>query len=244
MIILLGTGHVFDLSSAVREMLEEEQPDVVGVELDRQRYNALMMKQQDQESYKMLQKDVPTIYKLLARFQDSMAHEYGVEAGDEMLAAISYAQSHQVPLRFIDMNAQKLFSKMLRSMSLREKIRLFFSGFAGFFISKKKVERELKNIEDTFESYLEQIGKKFPTIKRVLIDDRNAFMVKQLMTAQAQYGKVAAVVGDGHVPGLSTLLKNQGLEVKTIRLSALRAHTSSPKDTSTASFSIGYKPLE
>lgn len=244
MIILLGTGHVFDLSSAVCEVLEEEQPDVIGVELDRQRYQALMMKQQDPESYKMLQKDVPAIYKLLARFQDSMAREYGVEAGDEMLAAISYAHTHQVPLQFIDMNAQKLFSKMLKSMSFREKLRLFFSGFAGFFISKKKVEQELKTIEDTFESYLEQIAKNFPTIKRVLIDDRNAYMVKQLMTAQEQHEKVVAVVGDGHVPGLSTLLEQQQLEVKSIRLSALRNYKPAPNDTSTASFSVGYKTLE
>ncbi len=147
MITLIGTGHVFDLSSALIENLDERQPDVICVELDGQRYNALIMKHTSPESYKNAKKNVPIIYKLLARFQDNMAKEYGVNAGDEMLAAIKYAQSHQIPLKLIDMNAQSLFTKMLRSMPISEKFRLLLSGFGGIFVSKKRVESELKKIE-------------------------------------------------------------------------------------------------
>lgn len=180
MITLIGTGHVFDLSSALIENLDERQPDVICVELDGQRYNALIMKHTSPESYKNAKKNVPIIYKLLARFQDSMAKEYGVNAGDEMLAAIKYAQSHQIPLKLIDMNAQNLFTKMLRSMSISEKFRLLLSGFGGLFVSKKRIENELKKIEGEFDTYIEQIGSSFPTIKRTLIDERNAYMAKKL----------------------------------------------------------------
>ena len=51
-----------------------------------------------------------------------MAKEYGVEAGEEMMTAINYAKSHQLPVAFIDMNAQFMFSKMLKSMTFSEKI--------------------------------------------------------------------------------------------------------------------------
>ena len=44
MITLIGTGHVFDLSQALLEILDERQPQVIGVELDRQRYQGLMSK--------------------------------------------------------------------------------------------------------------------------------------------------------------------------------------------------------
>lgn len=243
MITLIGTGHVFNLSQALLNIFDEKQPEIVCVELDKQRYNALMMKQSDPESYKSLQKNVPLLYKLLSRFQESMANEYGVTAGQEMLTTINYAQSHQLPIAFIDMNAQRLFSRMLKSMSLKEKLKLMFSGVGGIFISKKRVEKELEKFEDNFDKYIEEIGEKFPTVKRVLIDERNYYMVQQLSAANGQYKKIVAVMGDGHIPGISELLTKKELEFETIRLSDLRSQKISETDSSSASFSMEYKEL-
>jgi len=173
MITLIGTGHVFNLTQALVNIFEEKQPDLLCVELDKQRYDALILKRANPEAYKNAEKNVPMIYKMLARFQEGMANEYGVTAGSEMLATIDYANSHQLPIAFIDLNAQNIFRKMLKKMTFREKIRLMFSGFGGFFISKKNVEEELKNIQEDFDKYIILIGEKFPTIKKVLIDERN-----------------------------------------------------------------------
>lgn len=241
MITLIGTGHVFDLSSTLLRVLDEKNPDVVCVELDKQRYNALMMKLSNPEGYKSASRQVPFVYRLLARFQDRMASEYGVTAGDEMLMAINYAHGHQLPVRFIDMNAQYLFSKMLRSMPLLEKLKLFLTGFGGFFVSKGHVEKELSRFEKDFDKYIEQIGEKFPTIKRVLIDERNQYMIQQLTKANEQYEKVVAVVGDGHIPGLSDLLKMKDTEFETIRLRELRNQKTPKSDSTTASFTMEYK---
>ena len=70
MITLIGTGHVFDLSSALLAVFDEKKPDVICVELDRRRYNALLMKRNHPESYKHAEKKLPVVYKLLARFQE------------------------------------------------------------------------------------------------------------------------------------------------------------------------------
>jgi len=241
MITLIGTGHVFNLSEALLNIFDEKQPDIICIELDKQRYNAMMLKQNNPEKYQETSKDQPVIYRLLARFQDGMADEYGVQAGGEMLTAINYAQSHQIPLSYIDMNAQALFSRMLKDMSFREKLRLMFSGFGGLFVSKKRIEQELENIEENFDKYIEQIGKKFPTIKRFLIDERNAFMVKHLILASEKYEKIIAVVGDGHIPGISKLLTTKNAEFETVRLSALRNIVDKATDTSTANFSTVYQ---
>ena len=243
MITLIGTGHVFNLSQALISVFDEKQPEIICVELDKQRFQALMLKQADPEKYKEMEKNVPVIYKLLARFQEGMANEYGVTAGSEMLAAISYAQSHQLPVAFIDMNAQNLFRKMLKSMKFTEKIRLFFSGFGGFFVSRKNVDKELEKIEKNFDKYIEEIGEKFPTIKRVLIDERNYYMVQQLAAASNKSEKVVAVIGDGHIPGISKLLEKKELDFEAIRLSQLRNQTPKEYDGSTASFSMEYKEL-
>ncbi|MCJ7572406.1 MAG: TraB/GumN family protein [Candidatus Thermoplasmatota archaeon] len=241
MITLIGTGHVFDLSKQITDIFDQKGPDILCIELDKQRYQGLMLKQTNPEKYQEASKNQPIIYKLLARFQDGMANEYGVKAGQEMITTIEYAQSHQIPLAFIDMNAQNMFSKMLKKMSISEKIKIMFSGIGGFFISKKRVEKELNNIQDNFDDYLNEIGKKFPTIKRVLIDERNSFMAQQLTSASEKYEKIIAVVGDGHIPGLIELLKNKEIPHETIRLSEIKDKKVEINDTSTASFTIEHK---
>lgn len=243
MITLIGTGHVFNLSQGILKVFGERQPEIVCVELDKQRYKALLVRNTDPEAYQEARKNTPIIYRMLARFQDSISKEYGVEAGDEMMTAINYAQSHQLPVAFIDMNAQYMFSKMLKSMRFSEKIKLMLTGLTGFFISKKHVEKELSRFENNFDKYIEQIGEKFPTIKRVLIDDRNQHMVNHLAKASEEYEKVIAVVGDGHVPGISELLKSKEVEFEAIRLSELRQQATEVSDSSTASFSLEYKEL-
>ena len=241
MITLIGTGHVFDLSQSILNVFDERQPDIVCVELDKQRYNSLVLRTTNPEAYQEARKNTPIIYKLLARFQDGMAKQYGVEAGDEMMTAINYAKSHQRPVAFIDMNAQHMFSRMLKSMSFSEKIKLMSTGFFSFFISKKRVEKELEGFEKNFDNYIEQIGDKFPTIKRVLIDERNDYMVNQLVKANEEYDNVIAVIGDGHVPGISKMLESRKLDFETVRLSDLRQEKKEKTESSTASFSLEYK---
>jgi len=240
MITLIGTGHVFDLSSALIEIFDEKLPDSICVELDRQRYNALIMKNTNHKEYIKSRKNIPFIYKILARFQDNMAKEYGVNAGDEMLTAIKYAQSHQIPLEFLDMNAQKLFSNMLKSMSLSEKIKLLLSGVGGLFVSKKRVESELKKIENEFDEYIKQIANKFPTIKRTLIDERNEYMAKKLVRLTEEKQKIVACVGDGHISGISKILDKKNILYEIVRLSELRNRTVE-SDASTASFTMEYR---
>lgn len=241
MITLIGTGHVFNLSQVLVNIFEEKQPDLLCVELDKQRYDALILKRENPEAYKNSKKNVPIIYKMLARFQEGMANEYGVTAGSEMLATIDYANNHQLPISFIDMNAQNIFTKMLKKMTIREKFRLIFSGFGGFFISKKNVEDELQKIQKDFDNYIMQIGEKFPTIKKVLIDERNLYMVQQLSIANDSHKKIIAVVGDGHIPGLSDLLSKKEIMFETFRLNDLRKFENIETDSSKASFSLQYK---
>lgn len=243
MIVLIGTGHVFDLSSSLLKIFDEKNPDVICVELDKQRFQAIMMKRSNPKSYNEAKKNLPFVYKLLARFQENMASEYGVNAGDEMLTAITYAQSHQLPVEFIDMNAQHLFIEMWRSMPFSEKLRLLLTGFGGIFVSKKRVETELKNFQNDFESYIEKIGKKFPTIKKILIDKRNVYMVNRLMELNEKYQRIMACIGDGHVPGISKSLEEKNIEFNTIRLSELRNHKDKDSDSTSAHFSINYKSM-
>jgi len=242
MITLIGTGHIFNLSAALLSIFDEKQPDVIGVELDPQRYQAILLRNTDPTSYHAAKKHLPLIYRMLAQFQESMAEEYGVNAGDEMLSAIQYAQSHQLPVAFIDTNAQQLFTHMWHTMPFFEKLRLLFSGISGLFVSKKRVEEELKNYQQDYDSYLTEIGKKFPTIKKTLIDDRNQHMAQRLLELHGKHHIIIACVGDGHIPGISTLLEQRQIPFETIRLQDLQHWKPPETDGSSAHFSITLHP--
>jgi pheromone shutdown protein TraB len=130
---------------------------------------------------------------------------------------------------------------MLKTMPLSEKFKLLFSGFGGLFVSKKRVEKELGKFEKNFDKYIEEIGKKFPTIKRVLIDERNDYMVDKLSKINEDYESIVTLVGDGHIPGVSKLLTSKDIEFETIRLSELRSQKPSASDSATVSFTMQYK---
>ncbi len=238
MITLIGTGHVFDLRDQIIQILNEKIPDIICVELDERRYTALLHRNDEPKHAASSRNNASFLYRLLGRFQESIASQYGVQAGDEMLTSIQFAHNHQIPIAFIDVPADRMFSRMLKEMSATEKLRLIISAFGSILVSKKQVDKEIDKIEMNLEKYLNQVGDKFPTIKRVLIDERNQHMVQQLIKAQENYENVIAIVGDGHIPGLESLLEENNHLCETIRLKQIRTKKNITPDSSQASFTV------
>ncbi len=210
MIVLLGVGHVFDISAQVRSLIEAERPDVVCVELDPPRYRALINPPRERA-------DVPLPYRLLSVFQKRLARGYGGEAGAEMLAAVDAARDIGAEVRMIDADAASLFRRLWKEMPPSEKVRLMLSAFSSLFLSRRTVERELGNFQENEDRYLEEMARQFPTMKRVLIDERNVVMAQRIDAAASQAPSVVAVVGDGHVEGIVRLLGRDDMRVVRLR---------------------------
>jgi pheromone shutdown protein TraB len=113
-----------------------------------------------------------------------------------------------------------MFQKLWSEMSFRERVWLLLSGFTGLFTSRKRVEKEMEEYQKNEAAYMDAVGKSFPTIKRVLIDERNEKMAAAIVQAEMTYGSVLAVVGDGHVDGIRAILGRSDVEV--IRLEQLQ----------------------
>lgn len=188
MITLIGVGHVFAISENVKEIIRSRRPEVVCLELDPARYNALVQKEHTGA--------VPLQYKLLAYLQKRMADKFGTEVGDEMMAAVGAAQEVGAKVALIDLDAGRVFSQLWKRMSMKERVSLLWGGFAGLFVSKNVVEKEMSKYEANEEHYLETLGEGFPTIKAVLIDDRNKHMAQQLSSLATQHKNIIAVVGE------------------------------------------------
>lgn len=211
MITLVGVGHVFNLRQQLRSVIATRRPAVVGVELDATRFALLKTRPHISR--------VHGLHDLLALFQRRIAHKFGVEVGDEMLAAAEIAQEIGAEIAFIDMDSRQVLSAALSQITFEEKVRLIVAALTGLFVRRKKVEEELTKYQRDESSYLGEFAKQFPSMKRILLDQRNEHMAAMLRDLESKHGRVVAVVGDGHVSGLNQLLV--GRDVETLRLSDL-----------------------
>lgn len=213
MITLIGVGHVFDIAEAVRNVIFGEKPAAVCLELDDERLTALLTKKRGGGP--------SAVYRSLSDFQSKIAEQYGTIVGGEMLAAYDAANLIGADTYCIDMKASEFFTRAFRNMTLKEKMYLVFSSFAARFAGKQKIENELEMFQENDERYLEEFGRRFPSLKRVLIDERNQYMSNSIRQLVQRGKSVIAVVGDGHISGISALLTD--LSPKVIRLKELRS---------------------
>ncbi len=227
MITIIGVGHVFDIGRQVRQAILNRQPSVVGVELDRARFHALVHKEG--------REGAGAVYSLLALFQKRIAHQYGVEVGDEMLAATKAASEIGADIAFLDMDSAMVLNRLWGSMAFEEKIKLLVSTVASLFVRKKHVERELKRFDEDSAAYIDEFAQQFPSIKKILIDDRDRYIANGVRQLATKYDRVVAVVGDGHVDGIQKQLADVGPEV--IRLRDLRSLPAQSNATVTFTFS-------
>lgn len=229
MITLLGVGHVFDLSASIRSAIHARAPKVVALELDAARFTYLMNRTPRAHR--------PSVLGLIAEFQARIAQQYGVQVGDEMVAAAKAAQEIGCPVALIDQDSRVTLSRAWRSMSFAERVRLVVFALSSLFVRRKRVEAELDRFYEDERGYLEQFAKELPTVKRVLIDERDAQMANAIRGLHESRGEVVAVVGDGHIDGLGHLL--QGLPLEIVRLKELqRPPSASPAASATVSYRI------
>lgn len=211
--ILVGTAHISQESAdLVREVIEQEQPDVVCVELDPQRYKALS----EQRRWESL--DLKTIIRekqlttlmvnlLLAAYQKRLGDKLGVMPGVEMLEATRVAEANNIPVALCDRDVRITLRRAWHSMSFWEKMKLLASGLAGVLEAPELSEEELSRIrqQDVLTELMTELGKFMPVLKTVLIDERDTYLTQKMREAAGQ--KIVAVVGAGHVNGIWQALR-------------------------------------
>ncbi|MBI2529601.1 MAG: TraB/GumN family protein [Candidatus Diapherotrites archaeon] len=213
-IILVGTAHISRGSiELVEKTIEKEKPDCVGVELDAQRYGQLKNQRKWRETNIMDVIKSGRIYLLLvnlllANLQRRLGNKIGVKPGSEMLAAIRIAERKKIPVVLLDRDVRITLKRAFDLMSLWEKLKLGFGIVVGLFsgveekITKETIE-ELKN-KDVITKLMEELSHEAPTIKRVLVDERDLYIANKILDARGR--KIVAVVGAGHLQGIKKCL--------------------------------------
>jgi pheromone shutdown-related protein TraB len=210
-IILIGTVHVSPESvKEVRETIERENPDTVGVELCDRRYEILTKKKQweEQEIVKIIKEGKTYLFLanlLLSNFQKKIGEELGSEPGAEMIEAIKIAKEYEIPVSLLDRDISITLKRAWNAMGVKEKLKLIYALIAGFFVEAEEVIEELKN-QDIITELMEELAEQAPGAKRVLIDERDQYIASKISESE---GKMVAVVGAGHMEGIKNLLQHR-----------------------------------
>lgn len=214
-IILIGTAHVSKKSAEqVKELIEEEQPDTVCIELDEQRFKTIKegQKWKEMDIFRVIKENkslLLLVNLVMSSFQKRMAKQFGINPGQEMIQGIESAEKIGADLVLADRNINITFTRVWRNIGFWGKIKLFFELFYSIFSDEEISEEELERLktEDMLTSALSELGKSFPKLKTALIDERDKYLSHKIKTAPGK--KIIAVLGAGHVPGIKEEIKKE-----------------------------------
>lgn len=207
-IVLIGTAHISQRSvDVVRQVIRDEEPDTVCVELDDQRFKALTEQTNwDELNLKEIIKSGQTTFLIarlaLTAFQKRMSLHTGVKPGAEMLAAIEVAQGQGAELVMADRNIRITLLRAWRKTPFMKRAGVGGLLVAGLFQRSEVSEEDLEELREghNIAQVLDELGDAMPSVKRVLVDERDTFMAHAIRKAPGQ--KIVAVVGAAHKAGI------------------------------------------
>lgn len=206
---IIGTAHVSRRSvEEVKRAIDELKPDAVAVELDVRRFLALTSEKREINIVEAIKRGEVTLILfqiLLAYFQRKLGEKTGVKPGEEMLVAIEKAREINADVLLIDRDIGITMKRFWQSLNFFEKIKLVLSLFKGMFES---VEIDEMVERDVTEMLVREFRKISPKASKVLIDERDAYMAKNLLNASKKYERIVAIVGAGHKSGIEKYLSN------------------------------------
>jgi pheromone shutdown-related protein TraB len=213
-IAVVGTAHVSRESvELVRRAIEELRPDAVAIELDAQRFEALSRPERFEELdlrevIRKRQLATLALNLLLAAYQRSLGIALGVKPGAELLEAARAAEAAGIPVALCDRDVRITLRRAWRALSFWKRCVLVGGFSAALFERAELSEDELRELRrtDVLSRLLAELGEAFPGLKRVLIDERDAYLAERIRATPGR--RVLAVVGAGHVAGIARALES------------------------------------
>ena len=244
-LILIGTAHVSRESiNEVKEIILEEKPALVCVELDEGRYNSITQK----ESWEKL--NMVNVFKqgkgfllmanlVLSSFQRRLGAELGVKPGEEMKTALDTAKELGIPHALCDREVQITLRRAWANCGLWQKCKLLASLLASAFTTEKMNAEEIENLKkrNELDGMMNELADYLPEVKETLIDERDHYLAAKIWSSTKQHIpagqapveqapaerplRVIAVVGAGHMQGIKTHLEKISADEKNADVSAL-----------------------
>jgi len=217
-LVVVGTSHIAKQSiEEIKTIIEEEKPEIVALELDFNRLQALLSKRRAHLRLGDI-KRVGLKGYLFALFggfvQKKLGKSVGVMPGSEMVQAITLAKHYNLHIALIDQNIETTLRRFSAAFGWKERFRFLADVFKGIFFKGKMMEQfrgfDLRTVpkDELIEKMVEQVKERYPSIYRVLIEERNKVMIKNLkqLLENNPDKKVLAVIGAGHKKAIEAAL--------------------------------------
>lgn len=218
---VLGTAHVSKASAdAVEALIQTGNFDAVAIELDDNRYASLTDPDRwaKQDLFAVIRKGQAGMFAAnlaLSAFQQRIAEQFDIKPGQEMRVAIEAAKEANLPLLLIDRDIGITFRRVYRNVPWWQRLTLFSGLIASVFSSEDISEEEIEKLKegDMLESTFTEFAEGSEKLYTPLIAERDEYMAARLRegaseAGQVKYPRVLAVIGAGHLKGLSTHLQD------------------------------------
>ncbi len=223
-IIFISTSHISpDSIKKVQKTIEEKKPDIVAIELDKKRLQALLSKRKQKLSVADI-KRIGLKGWLFALFgqwiQKKLGKKMGIMPGSEMLIAFKTARKHHIQVALIDQDIEKTLRKFSKSLSWKEKWNFLVDAVKGL-IFKKGVKFDLRKVpeEKLIKKLIDELKKRYPNVYKVLIEDRNKIIAKNLCKLRRTFPdqNIVVVLGAGHTKEVEKLVQKYLKECDIIK---------------------------
>ncbi|GAH40729.1 unnamed protein product, partial [marine sediment metagenome] len=151
---------------------------------------------------------------VLSSFQRRLGLDLGVSPGEEMLTAITVSEESGIPYSLSDRDIQITLKRAWVKSSFWGKNKMLAAMLSSIFSSEKLKQEEIEKLKmkNTLQSMLDELSGFLPSVKEVLIDERDRFLATRIFNAKGK--KIVAVIGAGHVEGIIRNL--EALDQKTL----------------------------
>jgi pheromone shutdown protein TraB len=216
---IVGTSHIATQSAKrIKHAYDELQPDIVCIELDRDRLHALLEKAAGKKEGRlplsMIRQVGATgyLFALVARYvQRKLGNVMNVQPGVDMLEAVKLARDNGKELKLVDQHIQITMRRLSQRFTFREKLRVVWDVISAP-LSKKKVSFDLRDVPDSkvLEQLMALVKDRYPSIYDVLIIERNIVMARNMdaLVRRNPGKKFLLVIGAGHEEDLRERLKH------------------------------------
>ncbi|MDP7605235.1 MAG: TraB/GumN family protein [SAR324 cluster bacterium] len=214
-ILLIGTAHISQSSvDEVNDVIEQEKPDTVCIELCASRHQAMMGKDQwkNMDIFKVVREGKSFLLfanLIMTAFQKRLGSQLGVKPGAEMLAAAQASERVNSELLLADRDVKITLQRTWRGMPFWGRMKVLSQLLASLFIREEISKEEIEKLKesDALSEAMQMLADQSPDMKRILIDERDQFMAEKIRQAPGK--RIVAVVGAGHVKGLTGELERE-----------------------------------
>ncbi len=201
---LVGTVHV-DPASAniVNETILSSRPEVVALEIDQSRLDALQNPKTSRISLV-----AGTSFIALALLEKFAGQLSGSAPGAEMLQAIDAAESVGARVELVDLPVKYTIAGLQR-LPWKERFRLFFDTIASL-VTLPLGKLDFSGLSSNIEGQLHLFRSRYPALSRLLLDVREEHMAGRIrVIMDGTSGQVVVVLGFGHLSTMARRLASE-----------------------------------